>query len=101
MLSSVFLVGKLAGQQVDEFSLPVSSTRSSLVYLLDKLFSQGFLVASSGVKLLTADGSSVSCSGSWIIPLPFGAAVLTGCSSWLRFLFLSSERIFSVITTFY
>ena len=26
----------------------------------------------SGVKLLTADGSSLRCSGSWVIPLHFG-----------------------------
>ena len=84
----MFLVGKLAGRQVDVFYLPASSTRSSLVYLLNKLSSRCFLVdsgvsvsvfpapassTSSSVKLLTAEGSSVSCSGSRIIRLRFGA----------------------------
>ena len=83
----VFLVRKLAGWQRDAFSLPASSTRSSLVYLLDKLFPRHFLVASrasvsvfpapasstsSGVKLMTADSSSILCSGSRIIPLHLG-----------------------------
>ena len=86
----MFLVGKLDGRQVDEnlFSLPARSTSFSLVYLQDKLSSRCFLVYSSafvsvflapassftsGVKLITADGSSVSWSGSRIIPLHFGS----------------------------
>ena len=88
MSCAVFLVGKLAGQQVDVFSLPAGSTSSSLVYLQDKLSSRRFLVDSkasvsvlpapassstSGVKLLNADGSTVSCSGSRIIPIRFGS----------------------------
>ena len=88
MLCTVFLVGKLGGRQVDTFSLPAGYMRSSLVYLLDKLSSRCFLVnsrasvlvfpapasiSSSGVKLLTADSSSVSCSGSSIFPLGFGS----------------------------
>ena len=87
MLGTVFLYGKLTGQQVDAFSLPAGSKKSSLVYLLYKLSSWCFLVASeasvllfpapasstsSGVKLLTADSSSVLCSGSRIVPLRFG-----------------------------
>ena len=85
----MFLVWKLAGQPVDAFSLPAGSTSSFLVYLQDKLSFRQFLVDSgasvsvflapassstSGVKLLTADGSSVSCSGSRIIPLRFGSS---------------------------
>ena len=77
MLCTMFLVGKLAGQQVDEFSLPAGSTCSSLVHLQEKLSSHQFLVESrasisvfpapasssaSSVKLLTADVSSVSSS---------------------------------------
>ena len=73
---------------MDAFSPPASSTSSSLVYLKDLLSSCWFLVDSSasilvlhavastynsGVKLLTADGSSLACSCSWIIPLHFGA----------------------------
>ena len=84
----MFLVRKLAGWQVDAFSLPAGSTSSSLVYLQDKLSPCQFLVDSgaavsvflapasssaSGVKLLTADGSSVLCSGSRKIPLLFGS----------------------------
>ena len=84
----MFLVGKLAAQQEDAFTLPAGSTGSSLVYLQDKLSSRRFLVDSgasvsvfpapsststSGVKLLTADGSTLSCSGSRIIPLHFGS----------------------------
>ena len=91
MSCTMFLVGKLAGQQVDAFSLPVGSMSSSLVYLQDKLSSHCFLVDSgasvlvfpapasssaSGVKLLTADGSSILCSGSRIIPLHFGSCSL-------------------------
>ena len=87
MLRPLFLVGKLVGRQVDAFSLPAGSTRSSLVYLLDNLSSQHFLgdsgafvlvflapasSTSSGAKHITADGSSVLCSCSRIIPLPFG-----------------------------
>ena len=74
---------------MDAFSLPPGSTSSSLVYLKDNLSSCWFLVDSiasitvfpaptsssaSGVKLLTADGSSVSFYGSRIIPLPFGSS---------------------------
>ena len=72
------------------FSLPASSSSSSLGYLQDKLSSCRFLgdsrasvsvfpaPASSstfGVKLLTADGSSVSCSGSRITPLHFDSYI--------------------------
>ena len=84
----MFCVRKLVGWQVDAFSLPAGSTRSSLVYLLDKLSSRCFLMdsgasvslfpaptlsSSSNVKLLTVDSSSVLFSGTRIIPLPFGS----------------------------
>ena len=87
---TLFLVGKLAGCQKDVFSLPAGSRSSSLVYFQDKLSSRHFLVdygasvsvfpapASpfiSGVKLLFTDGSSVSCSGSRIIPLRSGSCI--------------------------
>ena len=83
MQSPVFLVGKLVSRQVDAFSLPAGSSSSSLLYLLDSLSNRRFLVDSgasisvfpappttttSSVKLLTADGATVSCSGSRIIP---------------------------------
>ena len=83
----MFLVGKLAAWQEDTLTLPAGSTGSSLLYLQDKLSSCQFLVGSgasaslfqappstsiSGVKLLTADGSTLACSGSRIIPLRFG-----------------------------
>ena len=89
MQGPVFLVGKLATRQVDAFSLPAGSSSSSLLYLHDSLSNRRFLVDSgasisvfpappsttvSGVKLLTADGSTVSCSGSRIIPLKFGSS---------------------------
>ena len=88
MQSSMFLVGKLVLRQEDVRSLPAGpSTPSPLVYLQDSLSSRRFLIDSgasvsvfpappsnsrSGVSLLTADGSSLSCSGSRIIPLRFG-----------------------------
>ena len=76
--SSMFLVGKLVLWQEDVRSLPAGpSTPSPLVYLQDSLSSRRFLIDSrasvsvfpappsnsrSGVSLLTADGSSLSCS---------------------------------------
>lgn len=84
--SSLLLVGKLVRRQEDVRSLPTgSSTLSPLVYLQDSLTSRWFLIDSGasvlifpsqpstsrfGVSLLTADGSSLSCSGSLIIPKP-------------------------------
>ena len=88
MSCAVFLVRKLAGRQVDGFPRPASSTSYSWVYLQEKLSYHHFLgeagasvsvipesdsSPASGVKLLTADGSSVMCSGSRIIPLRFGS----------------------------
>ena len=89
MQSSVFLVGKLVDRQEDLRTLPAGpSTSTHLVYLQDSLSSRRFLIdsgasvsvfpaprsssTSSGVRLLTADGSSLTCSGSRIIPLRFG-----------------------------
>ena len=87
MLSSMCLVGKLEHWQEDAFSLPAGSTGSALIYLLDGLSNRRFLVdigasilgfpsptssSTSGVRLLTADGSTLTCSGSRIIPLRFG-----------------------------
>ena len=86
MQSSMFLVGKLVHRQEDIRTLPADpATSSPLVYLQDSLSSWRFLIDSgaslsvfpaprssstySGVKLLTADGSSLTCSGSRIIPL--------------------------------
>ena len=85
----MFLVGKLVRRQEDVRTLPaVPSTSSPLIYLQDSLSSRRFLIDAgasvsvfpdpgssgedSGVKLLTADGSSLTCSGSWVIPLCFG-----------------------------
>ena len=100
MLSSLLLVWKLAGQQKDAFSLPSGASGPSLIYLQDLLSSCKFLVDSgaslsvfpspsltsgSGVKLVTADSSSLMalslsqwmrltsrlflfCSSSWIGP---------------------------------
>ena len=87
--SSLFLVGKLVHRQEDVRTLPAGpSTSSPLIYLQDSKSSRRFLIDSgasvsvfpdqgssgsnSGVKLLTADGSSLTCSGSRIIPLQFG-----------------------------
>ena len=87
MSSSLCLVGKLERRQEDVSSLPAGSTSSDLIYLHDKLSNRRFLVdtgasisvfpstsASStpGVQLLTADGSTLTCSGSRIMPLQFG-----------------------------
>ena len=89
MQSSLFLVGKLVHQQEDVRTLPAGpSTSTPLIYLQDSLSSRRFLINSgasvsvfpaprsssspSGVKLLTADGSSLSCLGSRVIPLQFG-----------------------------
>jgi len=89
MQSSLFLVGKLVHRQEDVRTLPAGpSTSSPLIYLQDSLSSRRFLIdsaasvsvfpaprsssSSSGVKLLSADGSSLSCSGSRVIPLQFG-----------------------------
>ena len=84
----LLLVGKLVDRQEDTFSLPAGSTTSSLIYLLDSLSNRRFLVDTgasisvfpapptstvSAVKLITADGSTVSCSGSRLIPLRFGS----------------------------
>ncbi len=86
----MFLVGKLVCRQEDVRTLPAGpSTTSPLIYLQDSLSSRRFLIDSgasvsvfpdpgssgkeSGVKLLTADGSSLSCSGSRVIPLRFGS----------------------------
>jgi len=83
----MYLVGKLENRQEDAFSLPAGSTGSSLIYLHDELSNRRFLVntgasisvlpsptsdKSSGVRLITADGSTVTCSGSRTIPLRFG-----------------------------
>ena len=85
----MFLVRKLVHRQEDVRTLPAGpSTSSPLIYLQDSLSSRRFLIDSgasvlvfpdpgssgevSGVKLLTADGSSLTCSGSWVIPLCFG-----------------------------
>ena len=85
----MFLVGKLVHRQEDVGTLPAgSSTSSPLIYLQDSLSSRRFLVDSgtsvsvfpdpgssgedSGVKLLTADGSALSCSSSRVFPLRFG-----------------------------
>ena len=90
----MLLVGKLDHRQEDALSLPAGSTTSSLIYLQDGLSNRRFLVdtgasvsvfpaptssSTSGVSLLTADGSTVSCSGSRNIPLRFG----TWSCSWL------------------
>ena len=89
MQSSVFLVGQLVHWQEDVRTLLAGpATLSPLVYLQDSLSSRRFLIDSgasvsvfpaprssstlSGVRLLTADGSSLMCSGSRIIPLGFG-----------------------------
>ena len=89
MESPVFLVGKLVYRHEDVRTLPAGpSTSSPLIYLQDSLSSRSFLIDSgasvsvfpdpgssgedSGVKLLTADGFSLSCSGSRVIPLRFG-----------------------------
>ena len=70
------------------FSLPAGTSSSSLIYLLDLLSSRRFLVdssasvsvfpsppsaSSSSVRLVTADGSSLTCSGSRIMSLWFGS----------------------------
>jgi len=90
MQSSLFLVGQLVHRQEDVCTLPAGpSTLSPLIYLQDSLSSKRFLIdsaasvsvfpaprsssSSSGVRLLTADGSSLSCSGSRVIPLQFGS----------------------------
>ena len=80
------MVGKLEHRQEDALSLPAGSTGSALIYLHDVLSNRRFLVntgasisvfpapastASSGVQLLTANGSTLTCSGSRIIPLHF------------------------------
>jgi len=85
--SSLCLVGKLERRQEDVSSLPAGSTSSALIYLHDKLSNRRFLVdtgasisvfpsttasSTSGVQLLTADGSTLTCSGSRIMPLRFG-----------------------------
>ena len=81
------MVGKLEHRQEDALSLPAGSTGSALIYLHDVLSNRRFLVdtgasisvfpapassTSSGVQLLTANGSTLTCSGSRIIPLRFG-----------------------------
>ena len=81
------MVRKLEHRQEDAFSLPAGSTSSSLIYLHDVLSNRRFLVdtgasisvfpasaspTSSGVQLLTANRSTLICSGSRIIPLCFG-----------------------------
>ena len=81
------LVGKLEHRQEDVSSLPAGSTGSALIYLHDNLSNRRFLVdtgasisvfpstntsSTSGVQLLTADGSTLTCSGARIIPLWFG-----------------------------
>ena len=85
----MFLVGKLVYRQEDVCTLPAGpSTSSPLIYLQDSLSSRRFLIDSgasvsvfpdpgssgedSGVKLLTADGSALSCSSSQVFPLRFG-----------------------------
>ena len=84
----MLLVGKLTAWQEDVFSLPVGASGSSLIYLQDDLSSRKFLVDSGAsvsvfpappsatsvsVRLVTANGSSLTCSGSRIIPLRFGS----------------------------
>ena len=115
MSCTMFLVRKLADRQVDTFSLPAGSTSSSLVYLQDKLSSHQFLVDSrasasvfpapasssaSIVKLLTADGSSVMCSGSRIFPQSFGSCSFDWMFNWLPYLFQYLGQIFSAIKIF-
>ena len=88
MSGSLLLVGKLAGQQEDAFFLPAGASGSSLIYLLDLLSSRRFLIDSgasvsvfpappsasgSVVRLVTAYGSSLTCSSSRVIPLRFGS----------------------------
>ena len=87
------MVGKLVHRQEDVRTLPAwPSTSSPLIYLQDSLSSRRFLIDSgasvlvfpdpgssgedSGVKILTADGSSLTCSGSRVIPLCFDDWIL-------------------------
>ena len=78
---------KLFSWQEDTFFIPAGSV-SSLLYLRDTLSSRKFLVDSeasvsvipapaassnSGIRLVTADGSAMNCSGSRIISLQFGS----------------------------
>ena len=86
--SSLLIVSKLEHRQVDAFSLPAGSRHSSLIFLQDELSGRHFLVGTgasvslvhattsstaSSERLLTADGYTVSSSGSRIIPLHFGS----------------------------
>ena len=108
------MVGKLEHRQEDALSLPAGSTGSALIYLHDVLSNRRFLVdtgasisvfpapassTSSGVQLLTANGSTLSCSGSRIILYVLEHGIVHGLFSWLQFLFLSLEQIFSSIMT--
>ena len=126
MQSSVFLVGKLVHRQEDVRTLPAGpATLSPLIYLQDSPSSRRFLIdsgasvsvfpaprsssTSSGVRLLTADGSSLMCSGSWIIPLRFGThrlplqlapvTIPILGAEFLRYfnllLYISNQRVFS------
>ena len=90
--STLFLVGKLTDRREGSFSLPAGDSKgSSLIFLQDSLSKRKFLVDSgasvsvfpcsssskfrsdSDIKLLTADGSTMYCSGTRIIPLRFGS----------------------------
>ena len=75
------MVGKLTGHWEETFFLPAGSS-SSLLYLKDTLSSRKFLVDSeasvsvfpapaSSSSSVTANGSTMTCSGSRIIPLRF------------------------------
>ena len=94
---TMFLVREQAGWQVDAFSLPAGSTRNSLVYLWTSCLLKVFLWTPEPLSWCFQPQSQVP--GLFLFVLV--PVVLTGCSNWLRFQFLSSEWIFSVITTFY
>ena len=88
--ATLLLVGKLAGRQEETFFLPCSSS-SSLLYLKDTFSSRKFLVdsgasvsvflapassSSFGIRLVTANGFTLSCSKFRIIPLQFSSLSL-------------------------
>ena len=115
MLRILFLVGKLADRQEDAFSLPANSPGSSLIYLLDLLSFRRFLIdsgayvsvflalrsaSSSGVRLVTANGSSLTCSCSRIIPLRFVSHRFDWPFQLALISLPSLELLFSPITVF-
>ena len=97
-------LGKLVSRQMDPPVQPVGSVPnpvqeemccSSLLFLGDVLSDREFLVDSGasvsvfpwpkstsddGVRLLTADGSLLICSGSWIIPLRYSCGSGSKCT---------------------